>query len=278
MIAIEGVTKRYAGRPDPVLRGLDLRAAPGEVVLVSGETGAGKTTLLELCYAAGFADEGSVALFGRDVARLRRSSIALLRRRLGVVPQDLALLEERTALQNVALALEIRAVPRAELSVRAAAALGALDLAPLADTPVAELSMGQRQRVAIARAVVGEPMVLVADEPSAHLDAVGVEQLIDVLETLAARDASALLTSNDPRLWQAALRCGWRHLELRDGRFAAGDAAPDETELSDLDIEEAAPIEITAADAASEDPVAEDEAIPNVVPFPITARAGGRAE
>lgn len=276
MIELHGVSKRYRGRSgEPIFAGVNLRVDAGEVVLVSGDTGSGKSTLLKLLYAAEFCDRGEVRVFGRNLARLRRSSIALLRRHVSVVPQAFALLSELSALHNVALALEVRAEPRRDLMVRSAEALSILGLGAHVDTPVSELSTGQRQRVAIARALVGDPSVLVADEPTAHLDGPGRDVLIDQIIHVQSQNGAAVVATNDHRLLAAGARYGWRHVELRAGTMHVvahreplpiGGYASYQVELED------------DGDAGS-DRVDEWEEVSqtNVVPFPRSMRASHAA-
>lgn len=288
MIELEGVSKRYRSRSgDPIFSEVDLCVDAGEVVLVSGETGSGKSTLLKLLYAAEFADRGEVRVFGRNLARLRRSSIALLRHHVSVVPQGFALLSEMSALRNVALALEVRAVPRREMLVRAAESLSALGLGADADTPVGELSIGQRQRVAIARALVGDPSVLVADEPTAHLDGPGRDIFIDQLIHVQSQNGAAIVASNDHRLLAAGARYGWRHVELRAGTLHTvaqreplpiGGYAAYQVEIEDMgeDSALAEPWPDGVPDGVEEE--WEEVSRTNVVPFPVAARAGSAAE
>lgn len=237
------------------------------MVLISGPTGSGKTTLMEFLYAAEIADSGTVEMFGRDVAKLRRSSLALLRKHIGVVPQRLALLDDRSALHNVALALEICAEPRQTMHTRAAEALGRVGLACEVDTPVHELSTGQKQLVAVARALVREPDILVADEPSTYLDETGREALMTLLDEGSRRGAAAVVATNDHKLLGAGAHFGWRHMELHEGilRMIADRKPMHDIGAGDGD---------TASDYESYELEVED----NVVPFPLVAHAGGFAE
>ncbi|WP_428263584.1 cell division ATP-binding protein FtsE [Haliangium sp.] len=283
MIELRGVSKRHRGRTQgAVFEDVELCVHGGEVVLISGPTGAGKSTLLKLLYAAELAERGRVSVFDRDLARLRRSSIALLRRHIGVVPQSFSLLSDLSALRNVALALEVRAEPQRDMLMRAAEALSAVGLAAEADTPVSRMSVGERQRVAIARALVGEPAVLLADEATAHLDGLGREMFIDVLIDVQSRGGAAVVVTTDHMLLSAGARCSWRHLELADGTLRViadrrpelidGSAATGADDRDELPAT-AAP---TKVDDDRDDAVGEweDGVDTNVVPFPVVARVG----
>jgi ABC-type ATPase involved in cell division len=252
LIELEGVEKRYRGpREVLVLDRLDLAVHAGEVVVISGSSGVGKTTLLRLVHGSGRADAGAVKVFGRELARLRRSSIALLRQRVAMIPQEALLLEDRTALENVALPLEVRGERRCEMVARAADALAAVGLGGAAQAPVSCLSTGQRRRVAIARALASEPAVLLADEPTGDLDSNRIDELCGSLEELRSRGAACLVTSNDPLLLESASLCGWRHIQLRGGRLYEVDPA-------DIEL-----------------PIVDTEGLGQVVPFPALAASGG---
>src|SRR5690606_29034947 len=142
-------------------------------------------------------DAGTLRLFGHDVRRLRRSSLPMVRRKIGVVPQAFKLLPERTALDNVGVTLEVRGERRGEIRARAAAALAAVGLADRADALPAAMSMGEQQRVAIARALVGAPDALALDEPTGNLDAVTARELLWELEQLNAAGTTLIVTTND---------------------------------------------------------------------------------
>jgi cell division transport system ATP-binding protein len=167
VIRVDGVWKRY-GAID-ALRGVSLEVGRGEVVVLTGPSGAGKSTLLRLLYAAERPDEGTVLLDGTDLAALRPAQVPILRRAVGVVFQDCKLLGDRSARDNLAVALEIRRVPRREVRYRVDGALAAVGLLARGDVRADRLAGGEQQRLAVARAIVGQPQVLLADEPTARL-------------------------------------------------------------------------------------------------------------
>jgi len=214
MIALRSVTLRgRAGRP--ILDGVSFEVTAGGVALVTGPSGSGKTALARMCYAAARPDAGQVQVFCRDLARLRSSSIALLRRRVAVITQEMALLERESALANVAVPLVAAAVSRRERRARALAALARFGLPDeLVAIPVARLSSGQRRRVCLARAAVVESALLVADDPTAHLDGDGRLAFLDLVTEIGERGGAALVASSDPALAAAAMRLGWQVIDL----------------------------------------------------------------
>jgi cell division transport system ATP-binding protein len=220
MIVLDEVTKRF-GRHGEVtaLDKVSLTVEEGAFVLLTGPSGAGKSTLLKLVFAAERPDDGRVLLFGRDISRLRRSSIPYLRRNIGVVFQDFKLLPDRTALENVAMALEIRALPRRVMRDRAADALAAVGLAWKLDVVPTRLSAGEQQRVAIARALVGEPAILLADEPTGNLDPDLTRDLLLLFEDVHRRGTTILLATHDLQIVLAGERGGLTRAHLTAGKM-----------------------------------------------------------
>jgi cell division transport system ATP-binding protein len=221
MIVLEEVSKRFGsrGREVVALDDVTLTVEEGAFVLLTGPSGAGKSTLLKLIFAAERPDKGRVLLFGRDISRLRRSSIPYLRRNVGVVFQDFKLLSDRTALENVALALEIRALPRREMRDRAADALAAVGLAWKLDARPQTLSAGEQQRVAIARALVGEPAILLADEPTGNLDPDLTRDLLVLFADVHRRGTTIVLATHDLQIMLAGERAGLARAHLNQGRL-----------------------------------------------------------
>ena len=169
MIRFTHVTKEYS-RTGVALQDVSFRLAKGEFAFLTGPSGAGKTTILKLIYMEERPTSGDVRVSGLQASHARRREIAMLRRKLGIVFQDFRLLEDRTAAENVAFALEVTASPRAALGPKVSRLLTQVGLASKASCYPRELSGGEQQRVAIARALVNDPCVLIADEPSGNLD------------------------------------------------------------------------------------------------------------
>jgi cell division transport system ATP-binding protein len=202
MIQLYNVTKEFGSVR--ALSQVNLHVRKGEFVLLSGPSGAGKTTLLRTIFAAERPDDGHIVLAGRNISRLPRQGVPQLRRSIGVVFQDFKLLSTRTALRNVAVALEIRGLPRKKVRDRSLLALGAVGLESRVHTPVACLSGGEQQRVAIARAMVGSPSIVLADEPTGNLDPERSHDILDLLQLEAQRGTTVLLATHDPMVVQNA--------------------------------------------------------------------------
>jgi cell division transport system ATP-binding protein len=220
MIALDGVTKRFGRHGEVVaLNDVSLTVEEGAFMILTGPSGAGKSTLLKLIFAAEQPDAGRIMLFGRDISRLRRSSIPYLRRNVGVVFQDFKLLPDRTVLENVMIALEIRALPRRLMRERAADALAAVGLAWKLEVTPRTLSAGEQQRVAIARALVGEPAILLADEPTGNLDPQLTQDLLLLFADVHRRGTTILLATHDLSIMLAGERAGLPRAHLVAGKL-----------------------------------------------------------
>ncbi len=200
LISIEGLTRTYLTEAETVwaVRDATLTADAGEFVCIFGASGSGKSTFLNIVAGLDVADSGTVRVAGKDVAALDEVGRADLRMRsVGVVFQDHNLIDEFTALENVALPLEVRGLPRAEASVAASRELSRVGLDGLADRYPHQLSGGQRQRVGIARALVGDRKVLLADEPTGALDSRNSRALFQLIRQLCDNGTLAIVCSHD---------------------------------------------------------------------------------
>jgi putative ABC transport system ATP-binding protein len=189
---------------------------PGELVAVMGPSGSGKTTLLSLAGGLDEPTSGALLVEGVELATLGRGRLARLRRqRIGYVFQQFNLIEGLTAAENVSLPLELDGAKRRSARKQALQALELVDMSELADRFPDELSGGEQQRVAIARAVVGERVLLLADEPTGALDSVTGESVLRLLRAHCDRGGSGLLVTHDARF------AAWadRIVFLRDGQI-----------------------------------------------------------
>jgi putative ABC transport system ATP-binding protein len=224
-LEISQVSKSYGEGAATVraLVGVDLTVLPGELVAIMGPSGSGKSTLLTIAGTLEEATEGTVCVDGQDTSTMSRNDRARLRRRaIGYVFQDFNLLPALTAAENVALPLELDGSRAKTARTAALEALEELGVSDRADSFPDELSGGQRQRVAIARAIVGDRLLLLADEPTGALDSDTGAQIVGLLERLRGQHGmTILLVTNDSDL--AGL--GDRSLHMRDGRLEVTRAA-----------------------------------------------------
>jgi len=215
------LTVPSAAGPVNILRGIDLDVTAGEAVGIVGPSGSGKTSLLMVLSGLERASAGSVSLAGRDVTRLGEDAVARLRRdQVGIVFQSFHLIPTMTALENVAIPLELAGDRNA--TGRARAALESVGLGHRLTHLPSQLSGGEQQRVALARAFAPAPRLLLADEPTVNLDRDTGAAVMDLLFALQARTGTTLLLiTHDPVL---AARCD-RTISIADGRIAEDPAA-----------------------------------------------------
>ena len=214
ILVFEDVYKAY--RADaPVLRGMNLVIERGEFVFVTGPSGAGKSTLLRLLYRAETVDDGRILFLGRDVARLTDDSIPMLRRNIGIVFQDFKLVPHWSVFDNVAVTLEVLGLPQRLVRSRVGEALERVGLGGRGDDRAGVLSGGEQQRVAIARAIVGEPAILLADEPTGNLDPQLAIDILGLFEDIHAGGTTVLFATHDRTLLEIRPR---RVIVLDEGK------------------------------------------------------------
>jgi putative ABC transport system ATP-binding protein len=225
VLQLRGVTKLYGQGATEVhaLRGVDLSVEAGAMVAVMGPSGSGKSTLLTIAGSLEDPTSGEVLVGGAELSKMSRNGKARLRRRsIGYVFQDFNLLPGLTAVENVALPLELDGVTARKARAAGIAALDELGLGDRASHFPDELSGGERQRVAIARAVVGDRSLLLADEPSGALDSANAEEVMRLVHAACKRGVAAVVVTHDAQLASWADRVVF----LRDGRVTDQTAPP----------------------------------------------------
>ncbi len=215
LVAFNHVHLRY-GQDRPVLTDIHLSVAPGSFHFLTGPSGAGKSSLLRLIYGSERPSEGHVTLFGQDMARLHRSELPAMRRRLGIVFQDFRLIPHMTALENAALPLRLAGAEENQVRAHVAELLDWVGLGNRAQALPSELSGGEQQRVAIARAVINKPRLLLADEPTGNVDDESALKLLHLFLELNKMGTAVLLATHQQVLVD---RLGKPELRLRQGRL-----------------------------------------------------------
>jgi putative ABC transport system ATP-binding protein len=222
-VQLRGVDKRYEREPPvQVLAGVDLDIQSGEMVSIVGPSGSGKSTLLHIIGTLERPSAGSVQIAGVDAATISDRALSSLRaHRVGFVFQDFCLLEGVSVLENVAEGLLYHAVSHRQRRAQARHALDRVSLGHRLTHRPAQLSGGEKQRVAIARALVGDPTLILADEPTGNLDSRSSKTIIELLTRLNQQQVTIVIVTHDHQIAAATSR----RIELRDGRIVGANSA-----------------------------------------------------
>ena len=218
LVQARGLMKSF-GEGDtriPVLKGVDLDVARGEVLLLVGPSGSGKTTLLSVIAGILESDEGEVRILGESILELSQSEKTKFRRdHLGFIFQQYHLLPTLTAVENAAVPLLIRGVPKHDAFAQAEAVLASMGMGERLSALPNRLSGGEQQRVAIARALVGDPQLLLCDEPTANLDGETGHRIVQQLHDIGKQpDRGVIIVTHDTRIFEF----GDRIVHMEDGR------------------------------------------------------------
>ena len=213
MIRFTHVSKSYP-RTGTAVDDVSLHINKGEFVFFTGPSGAGKTTLLKLVYMEERPTSGEVRVSGTSSTTAKDREVAKIRRKLGIVFQDFRLLDNRTAEQNVAFALEVTGAPQALIGAKVQRALTQVGLAGKGTAYPRELSGGEQQRVAIARALVNDPFVLIADEPTGNLDDRATRGIFQLLREINAGGTAVMMATHNLELIR---RQEFRTIEMNRG-------------------------------------------------------------
>ncbi len=200
----------------PVLQDICLEVEKGEYLAIMGPSGSGKTTLMNVIGCLDVPTKGEYILDGKQIGQLDDNTLAEIRNRyIGFVFQNFYLLPKMTAVDNVALPLLYAGIPQKERRERAAEALRAVGLGDRVHFLPNQLSGGQCQRVAIARAIVGNPQLLLADEPTGALDTAAGEQIMDIFRQLSNQGMTIIMITHEPSIAE----CANRIYHIRDGHL-----------------------------------------------------------
>lgn len=208
------VQKRYGSQS--ALHDITLDIFKNEFLFVTGASGAGKTTLLKLLYLGQLVSGGQILVDGMNLSRINRKRIPFLRRKFGIIFQDYKLIPTKTVYENVALVLEVAGKKPRFISKKVRSVLRIVGMEDRMNALPLSLSGGEQQRIAVARAVVGDPKIILADEPTGSLDAEAAAVIMSYLDTFHSRGATIIIATHDKNLIQ---KSGARVVHLKDGRL-----------------------------------------------------------
>lgn len=196
------------------LSDINLGIKQGEFVFLVGHSGAGKSTMLKLLLREEKISSGRLTVLGEDISKIKDKNIHLLRRKLGVIFQDFRLLQEKTAYENVELAMRVVGVNTKDIKPRVLEVLDKVGLSDKANKYPSELSGGECQRVAIARAIVNKPAIIIADECTGNLDLENSKQIIKILNDINKEGTTVIMATHDTELLKIFSK---RTIELKGG-------------------------------------------------------------
>jgi len=208
------VHKNYGAKKALIDVTLDI--SKNEFLFISGPSGAGKTTLLKLLYLGETVSEGQVLIEGMNLSRISHKRIPFLRRKFGIIFQDYKLIATKTVFENVALVLEAMGKKRRFIEKKVKSVLRTVGMENNLHSLPPSLSGGEQQRVAVARAVVGDPKIILADEPTGNLDEDSADIIFELLKRFHIRGATIVIATHDKELIR---KTGGRAIHLKQGRL-----------------------------------------------------------
>lgn len=215
---------RHAGKAYPggavALEDINVHISPGEFVFLVGPSGAGKSTFIRLISREIEPTSGQILVDGVDVMKLKRGDIPYLRRQLGIVFQDFRLLNDRTAYENVAFAMQVIEAPSHKIRQRVNEVLDLVGLKGRGNNYPGEMSGGEQQRVAIARAIVNDPLLVIADEPTGNLDPETSKEIMEIFSEINSRGTTIIMATHDKTMVDYMQK---RVIALENGRLVRDD-------------------------------------------------------
>ncbi|OEU66495.1 MAG: cell division ATP-binding protein FtsE [Desulfobacterales bacterium S5133MH16] len=212
IIRLFHVHKNYGAKK--ALANITLDISKNELLFISGPSGAGKTTLLKLLYLGEEVSEGQVLIEGINLSRISHNRIPFLRRKFGIIFQDYKLIPTKTVFNNVAIVLEATGKKRRFIEKKVKSILRTVGMEETLHSLPPSLSGGEQQRIAFARAVVGDPKIILADEPTGNLDEVSADIILELLKRFHTRGATVIIATHDKELIR---KTGGRVIHLNQG-------------------------------------------------------------
>lgn len=219
MLVMKHASKIYPGGA-AALQDVNVHIKPGEFVFLVGPSGAGKSTFIKTISREIELSSGQIFVDGVDVMKLRNDKIPYLRRQLGIVFQDYRLLNDRTAFENVAFAMQVIEAPSKKIKERVMEVLTLVGLGDRAKNYPSEMSGGEQQRVAIARAIVNDPLLVIADEPTGNLDPETSMEIMNIFSEVNKRGATIIMATHDKTMVDYMQK---RVIAIEDGRIVRDD-------------------------------------------------------
>ncbi len=210
------VHKRYGAKN--ALIDISLDVLKNEFLFISGPSGAGKTTMLKLLYLGEPVSEGQILVDGMNLSRISHKRVPLLRRKFGIIFQDYKLIPTKSAFENVALVLDSMGKKRRLIQKKVKSVLRTVAMESRLNALPPSLSGGEQQRVAVARAIVGDPKIILADEPTGSLDTTSATTILDLIKGFHTRGATVIIATHDKGLIR---KTGGRVIHLEEGRLIA---------------------------------------------------------
>jgi cell division transport system ATP-binding protein len=195
MLSLQNINFHYSNQP--LFEDVNLELGSGEFAFLIGKSGSGKTTLLQMIYMNVQPESGTIIVGNFNSKTIKKSELALLRRKIGVVFQDFKLLTDRNVFENLAFVLEVTATPKKEINKKVNDALNEVGLSHKRLNMPDQLSGGEKQRVAIARAILNQPLIILADEPTGNLDPETSNEILDLLQKINKRGTAILCATHN---------------------------------------------------------------------------------